>query len=75
MTKAFDYIPGVPAAGHVTGGGYWHPGRSDNCVKCEPPRPRVCSCGHAGTWHAVTGREICTVRTCGCTHLAEERKR
>lgn len=26
--------PGVPAAGHVTAQGFWHPGRTDGCVKC-----------------------------------------
>jgi hypothetical protein len=31
---AFEYLPGVPAAGHVTSGGWWHPGRIDGCVKC-----------------------------------------
>lgn len=35
-------IPGVPAAGHVTSRGFWHPGRAEGCVKCEPgPRVRV----------------------------------
>ena len=33
---AYDYMPGVPAAGHVTGGGSWHPGRAEGCPKCEP---------------------------------------
>lgn len=31
-------VPGVPAAGHLTDGGFWHPGRAEGCVKCEPPR-------------------------------------
>lgn len=35
-----DYIPGVPAAGHVTRGGYWHPGSKANCAKCAPPEAR-----------------------------------
>lgn len=34
-------IPGVPAAGHVTGGGFWHPGKEDGCVKCEAATPRT----------------------------------
>jgi hypothetical protein len=34
--RAWEAIPGVPAAGHVTAGGWWHPGRSDGCPKCEP---------------------------------------
>lgn len=36
MSRAWPMMPGVPAAGHVTGGGYWHPGKEDGCVKCEP---------------------------------------
>jgi hypothetical protein len=31
---AWPYIPGVPAAGHVTSRGYWHPGPIDGCAKC-----------------------------------------
>jgi hypothetical protein len=38
--KAYPFLPGVPAAGHVTGGGWWHPGKADGCVKCEPYNPR-----------------------------------
>lgn len=30
-------MPGVPAAGHVTAGGAWHPGRAEGCVKCPAP--------------------------------------
>jgi hypothetical protein len=30
-------VPGVPAAGHRTSGGGWHPGQIDGCVKCPPP--------------------------------------
>ena len=34
--------PGVPAAGHISSRGYWHPGRIDGCVKCPDQRlPRV----------------------------------
>lgn len=39
----FPVMPGVPAAGHVTGGGAWHPGRAEGCGKCTPsqtPRDR-----------------------------------
>jgi len=36
----YDFIPGVPAAGHVSRG-YWHPGRAEGCVKCEPAKPRI----------------------------------
>ncbi len=54
MTRAFPVVPGVPAAGHVTGGGAWHPGRAEGCVKCAPrPRPGdqcgddcTVDCGH-----------------------------
>jgi hypothetical protein len=31
---SWDFMPGVPAAGHVTSGGHWHPGAKDNCTKC-----------------------------------------
>lgn len=34
-------VPGVPAAGHLSSGGFWHPGREEGCVKCEPTEPRV----------------------------------
>jgi hypothetical protein len=37
--KSYPLVPGVPAAGHVTGGGYWHPGRAEGCVKCPSPTP------------------------------------
>ena len=33
-------MPGVPIAGHVTAKGFWHSGRIDGCVKCEPDRAR-----------------------------------
>jgi hypothetical protein len=36
MTRAYDTMPGVPAAGHIAGGA-WHPGPSHHCTKCEPP--------------------------------------
>jgi len=26
---------GAPAAGHVTAGGFWHPGGGHNCSKCK----------------------------------------
>jgi hypothetical protein len=35
--RSWPVVPGVPAAGHVTGG-YWHPGQPDEidgpCVRC-----------------------------------------
>lgn len=34
---AWPAVPGVPAAGHVTGGGWWHPGPIDGCPKCPTP--------------------------------------
>ncbi len=34
--RAWEYMPGVSAAGHVTSSG-WHPGRIDGCPKCPPP--------------------------------------
>ena len=39
--RTYPVMPGVPAMGHVTGGGNWHPGRADNCVKCDAPRSFV----------------------------------
>lgn len=33
--QARDFIPGVPAAGHIAANGYWHPGFARNCRK--PP--------------------------------------
>ena len=42
--KAFDYIPGVPAAGHLTRGGYWHPGPASSCHRCEPPEYPSITC-------------------------------
>lgn len=37
--RAWPVLPGCPAAGHTTAGGFWHPGRVDGCPKCEPPPP------------------------------------
>jgi len=34
-TRSWPVIPGVPAAGHVTSGGWWHPGRAEGCPKCH----------------------------------------
>lgn len=36
MAKAWPYVPGVPAAGHITSRGYWHAGPISGCTKCEP---------------------------------------
>jgi hypothetical protein len=38
MSGPWPAVPGVPAAGHVTGGGAWHPGLPAGCVKCPPKR-------------------------------------
>lgn len=38
--KAWPVYPGVPAAGHVTAKGFWHPGRVEGCVKCQPDEPK-----------------------------------
>ena len=35
--RAWPVQPGVPAAGHVTARGYWHPGKIDGCRKCYVP--------------------------------------
>lgn len=60
-------MPGVPAAGHLTRGGFWHPGRAEGCAKCEPEPPPTCEAesdfgggcllppGHNG-WHQAHGR-------------------
>lgn len=46
MATAWQLIPGVPAAGHLSSGGYWHPGATDGCVKCEPTPSFTCpDCG------------------------------
>jgi hypothetical protein len=34
-----DYMPGVPAMGHLSTGGFWHSGKSDVCEKCHPTPP------------------------------------
>ena len=35
MSGPWPYLPGVPAAGHITSGGWWHPGRIEGCPKCR----------------------------------------
>ena len=35
VMTAWPYMPGAPAAGHITSGGFWHPGNIDGCPKCE----------------------------------------
>ena len=40
--RTYPVVPGVPAAGHLTAGGNWHPGRAEGCVKCPaPPQTRT----------------------------------
>lgn len=66
MTR--DVMPGIPAAGHLTDRGYWHPGRGEGCVKCEDAKPRatICAgygpdgrrCRKAGRW-IVDGDPVC----------------
>jgi hypothetical protein len=34
--KAWPFRPGVPAAGHITSSGFWHPGPINGCPKCNP---------------------------------------
>ena len=31
---AWPVMAGVPAAGHFTAGGFWHPGPAEGCEKC-----------------------------------------
>jgi hypothetical protein len=50
--RGIPIVPGVPAAGHVSVTGWWHPGRADGCVKCEPPTPPTCN----GSRRSQTGR-------------------
>jgi hypothetical protein len=38
-TKWWPVTPGVPAAGHLTASGFWHPGGGHTCRKCNPPKP------------------------------------
>jgi hypothetical protein len=33
--NGYPVMPGVPSAGHVTRGGWWHPGREEICPKCS----------------------------------------
>ena len=37
---AWPVTPGVPAAGHTSSSGFWHPGQIDGCVKCPQTGPR-----------------------------------
>jgi hypothetical protein len=41
MGTSRPLMPGVPAAGHVTASGFWHPGRAEGCVKCPGPEVKV----------------------------------
>ena len=42
-----EYIPGVPAAGHIAGNGYWHPGALDGCPKCPAAEASI-TCPRCG---------------------------
>ncbi len=41
MSRGWDAVPGVPAAGHVTPSSWWHPGPLSSCRKppCKPKLP------------------------------------
>ena len=39
-----DFYPGIPAAGHLTGRGFWHPGDGTRCLRCHPPEPKSITC-------------------------------
>lgn len=58
-----DWMPGVPAMGHISRG-FWHSGAAASCTKCEPPLryragesvvvPARPSCDiHKGSGHTV----------------------
>ena len=32
-------MPGVPAVGHISPRGFWHPGSPEGCVKCQAASP------------------------------------
>lgn len=36
----WPYKIGIPAAGHIASGGFWHPGAGETCVRCNPPEPK-----------------------------------
>lgn len=38
VVRPYQFIPGVPAGGHIAGG-FWHPGAIDNCPRCHPAAP------------------------------------
>ena len=60
--KPYPYLPGVPAAGHISRG-FWHPGKPDGCPKCEPPGrfarckngERVSQCYHVPRCENIPG--------------------
>jgi hypothetical protein len=39
MISGRPYMPGVPAAGHITSRGYWHAGGLTVCSRCALDRP------------------------------------
>ena len=39
MTNLWLPMPGVPAMGHISPRGFWHPGSPEGCVKCEAASP------------------------------------
>lgn len=60
----YPVVPGVPSAGHVTRGGFWHPGYEDNCMK-----------GNCHTHHFVPKRsgswagEPSFIQMCDCGYV------
>jgi len=54
--SAWPVVPGVPATGHVTASGFWHPGAVDGCGKC-PSRldGERCEAAPRGWTHRVVG--------------------
>jgi hypothetical protein len=52
--RAYPLQPGVPAAGHVTAGGAWHPGATAACVKCGQPPADTAAGQASGPPHTIT---------------------
>lgn len=40
MSGPWPIQPGVPAMGHVTANGFWHPGAINRCAKCDTTNGR-----------------------------------
>lgn len=82
MIRNFPVMPGVPAAGHVTSNGFWHPGSAAGCQRtpCNSPPPieRVrsrYSARPAYTWPECTcviGETCAEARCAHCATLAPD---